>query len=246
VVRAAYGVPTEGQPKSLDDFATQADLNADRAIMDVIALARPDDTRIGEETGTVVGSNSRRWLVDPLCGTLNFAARTPLAAVNVALVDGASHVASVSVDPLADELFWSDGRGAFGRRDGVDVGLFPSAESRLVDVNCDGPTDAPFLGPQLIADAVFRSVFAPRVISTTLAVAWVAAGRRAAYVSDGWFTDNVHFAAGLGLCQSARCVITDLAGGALGAGRGLVVAADAVTHTRLLGIIRPYLSDLVG
>lgn len=63
-----------------------------------------------------------------------------------------------------------------------------------MDINCDGPLDRPFVGPQLIVDPAFRAGFGPRVISSTLALAWVAAGGRAAYVSDGTFVDNVHFA----------------------------------------------------
>ena len=42
----------------------------------------------GEESGRTGPAADRLWLVDPLCGTLNYAARTPLVAVNVALRDG--------------------------------------------------------------------------------------------------------------------------------------------------------------
>jgi myo-inositol-1(or 4)-monophosphatase len=100
VVRAAYGSALVQHAKGGHDFTTDADLDAEHAILDVIAAARPGDVRIGEESGTVGGSSSRRWLVDPLCGTLNFAAHTPLVAVNVALVD-VSSVAAVSADPIA-------------------------------------------------------------------------------------------------------------------------------------------------
>jgi myo-inositol-1(or 4)-monophosphatase len=246
VVRASYGRHTRRHDKGGHDFATDVDIEAERSIMKVIAAARPGDVRVGEESGQTGDSSSRRWLVDPLCGTLNFAAQTPLVAINVALLDGSSNLASVSVDPIADEMFWTDGRAAFRRRVGVDEPLRPSAGSRLVDVNCDGPTDRPFVGPQLVADGAFRASFSPRVMSTTLAVAWVAAGRRAAYISDGSFEGNVHFAAGIGLCRGVGCVITDLAGGALGTGRGLVAAATAETHSRLIEIIQPHLDRVRG
>jgi len=154
----------------------------------------------------------------------------------------------VSADPISDELFWTDRDGAFVRRDGSDVPLQPSPESRLVDINCDGPIDTPFVGPQLVADQTFRAVFGTRMLSTTLAVAWVAAGRRAAYVSDGigTFADNVHFVAGIELCRSAGCVVTDLIGEPLDTGRGLIVAADAETHVSLVQLIRPHLDEVLG
>lgn len=245
VVRAAYGGILTRHMKSASDFATDADLDAERAILDVIATARPDDRLVGEETGEGGGSGSRRWLVDPLCGTLNFAAQTPLFAVNVALLADSRTLVSVLADPIAGEVFWSDGARATVQRGGNDEPLRPSAESRLVDVNCDGPVDRPFVGPQLLCDPAFRSAFGPRVLSTTLAVAWVAAGRRAAYVSDGMFVDSVHFAAGIGLCRAAGCIVTDLTGGALESGRGLIVAADSVTHERLVDIVRPHLESVL-
>ncbi len=245
VVRAAYGTDLHRHVKSGSDFATDADIKAEQAILAVIEAARPADMRIGEESGVNGGSGARRWLVDPLCGTLNFAAQTPLVAVNVALADDCGSNVAVCVDPIAGEVFWTDGRDAFLRgAGGADTALVPSGESRLVDLNCDGPMDRPFLGPQLATDPEFRSAFGTRVTSTTLAVAWAAAGRRAAYVSDGFFADNVHYAAGITLCRAAGCVVTDLAGGAVEEGRGLLVAADSATHDQVIQMVRPYLADL--
>jgi myo-inositol-1(or 4)-monophosphatase len=242
VVRSTYGRALTRHVKGGRDFVTDADLKAEKAILDAIEDARPDDARFGEESGGSGASlAARRWLVDPLCGTENFAAETPLFAVNVALVERSTVLAAVTADPIPRELFWTDGQGAWRRVDAQDEPLHPSAASRLVDINCDGPVDRPFVGPQLIADPRLRHDYGVRVVSSSLAVAWVAAGRRAAYVSDGSFVDNVHFAAGLALCQTAGCVVTDLAGDPLTKGRGLIVAADAQTHARLVDVVRPHL-----
>jgi hypothetical protein len=51
VVRAAYGAVHVRYSKSGPDFATETDLDAERAIFRVIETARPNDTRIGEESG---------------------------------------------------------------------------------------------------------------------------------------------------------------------------------------------------
>jgi fructose-1,6-bisphosphatase/inositol monophosphatase family enzyme len=242
VVRGLYGTDLTHLDKSPTDFATAADLRAEEAIRRVVTAARPDDTFEGEETGTAEGTSGRRWLVDPLCGTLNFAAHTPVAAVNVALQTPAGVTAAVSADPIADELFWTDGAKAWLRHAGEDSLLAPSPRSLLVEINCDGRGD--FLGAQLIVDPGFRRVFGPRVLSSTLGVAWVAAGRRAAYVTDGRLEGSVHFTAGIAVCQAAGCVVTDLAGGPLHTGRGLVASADEQTHDRLLALVRPHLEAL--
>ncbi|MGK5522901.1 inositol monophosphatase family protein [Micromonospora sp. URMC 107] len=241
VVRDRFDGPLQRFDKSPGDFATTADLESERAILDVLREARPDDAVLGEESGHI-GSRSagRTWLVDPLCGTLNYAARTPLVAVNVALRTGAEVSAAAVADPFAGELFWTGNGRAHVRHEGVDEPLAPSARSRLVDLNLDPPfPNAPaFRAAGMLADAEFTARFGPRVLSTTLAVAWVAAGRRAAYVTDGDVRDSVHFAAGIALCQTAGCVVTGLRGQPLHTGvGGLLVAADAETHAALLAVV---------
>lgn len=241
VVRAMYGASLARFEKSAGDFATTADIEAEKAILDVIRAARPDDAVTGEESGrTGAGRAERMWLVDPLCGTLNYAVRNMLVAVNVALRAGSDITAAAAADPFADEVFWTDGARAYVRRDGVDEQLTPSAASRLVDINLDPPfpNEPGFLAARLLAEPGFRERFRPRVVSTTLAVAWVAAGRRAAYVTDGHLRDSVHFAAGIALCQAAGCVVTGIDGRPphTGAG-GLIVAADQETHAALSELI---------
>jgi myo-inositol-1(or 4)-monophosphatase len=241
VVRARFGTALQRIEKAPMDFATDADIAAEKAIMDVLRAARPDDGYQGEELGgSGTGASGRTWLVDPLCGTANFAVTTPLVAVNVAVCAGDHVLAAASADPLAGEVFWTDGSGAWLRRGAGDQRLAPSAESRLADVNLDPPfpNAGRFRAVAMLADPAFTDAFRPRVLSTTLALAWVAAGRRAAYVTDGHLSGSVHFTAGIALCQAAGCVVTGLAGQPAHAGPGgLVAAADAQTHAALLEII---------
>ncbi|MFD5424021.1 inositol monophosphatase family protein [Streptomyces sp. NPDC127084] len=248
VVRGMYGQRLGRIDKGGGDFATAADVEAEKAIASVIRAARPDDALLGEEGGRQGEAGAvRQWLVDPLCGTLNYAVGNMLVAVNVALREGtgtavATTVAAVA-DPFSGEVFHTDGGAAWVRRDGDgDTQLAPTAATRLVDVNLDPPfPNAPaFRAVEMLAEAGFVERFRPRVVSTTLALAWVAAGRRAAYVTDGRdLSGSVHFAAGIALCRAAGCVITGIDGAPLGpAGRGLVVAADVETHERLMSVIR--------
>ncbi|WP_156756357.1 inositol monophosphatase family protein [Actinokineospora pegani] len=239
VVRRCFGGDVERFDKGGGDFATGVDLAAEFAIREVLREARPGDAVVGEEYGG--GSGSRTWLVDPLCGTLNYAARTPLVAVNVALRVGDLVAVAVSADPLSGEAFWTGGAGAFLRRGGVDVAVAPGVGDRLVEVNLDPPfpNGAVFRAGWLLTDDAFISRFHPRVVSTSLALAWVAAGRRAAYVTDGLLLDSVHFTSGIALCQAAGCVVSNLAGRAVHSGRqGLVAAADVQIHRELVDLVR--------
>ena len=242
IVAARFRSDLQRIDKGGGDLATDVDLAAEAAIVAVLRARRPDDAVLGEESGRHVGGSGRLWLIDPLCGTLNYAAGTGPVAVNVALRSGstpdATDLAAAVADPVAGDLYWAGPDGAGLQRGGEDGPVGPDPTSRLVDVNLDAPEGPPptwVLG--LLGDAGFWSAFRGRVVSSSIALAWVADGRRAAYVTDGDVRDSVHFAAGIALCRAAGCVVTDLAGGPVASGDGLVAAADGATSDRLLALI---------
>jgi myo-inositol-1(or 4)-monophosphatase len=242
VIRARLGTAYEIHAKVGQDFATDVDIDAERAARNVLSERRPFDQVVGEELGGEHEPGRRTWLVDPLCGTVNYAAGLPLVAVNVALVDeGGAVTAAVQADPFAREAFWTAGAGAWSRNpDGQDRPLRADAASGLVSVDCE--PSARSLAGRLLVDPGFPDHLRPRVLSTTLALAWVAAGRMAAYLTEGAVHRSVHFAAGVALCEAAGAVVTDLGGAPLLEGAdGLVVAADADMHQLLLSLAAPLL-----
>jgi myo-inositol-1(or 4)-monophosphatase len=240
VVRNRFGTPLTRIGKGAGDFATDVDIEAERTIIELLVANRPADRVVAEESGQVGDPGAvRRWLVDPLCGTLNFAAGTGPVAVNVALChgdgDGDGVVAAAVADPFAGVVDWTDGVVSCRRSNGQDHGLEPSATSRLVDLNVDAGLDQPRpTTVALLADAEFAAMFGPRIVSTSLALAWVASGQRAAYVTDGDLAGSVHFTAGIALCMAAGCVVTNLEGAPVHTGEGgLIAAADTATHETL-------------
>src|SRR5262245_59197328 len=248
-VRRYFRAPVARHAKEGTDFATDADLEAEAIIREVLTRHRPGDAQLGEEHGASGPDSPRRWLVDPLCGTRNFAAGLPLVATNVALSVVGEVVAGASGDPVMGETYWFDGDGARVRRDDGDAVLVPTADSMILDVNLDGSHDYLLRMLALLGDRRVWERFQTRVVSTTLGLAWVAGGRHAAYLTEGDLRDNVHFAAGIGLCRAAGCVVTDLDGlpidtgqvDAPGRRRGLLAAADEATHAALLAVARDVL-----
>lgn len=222
VVRDWYGRPLTRQAKSATDFATEADVEAEQAIKAAIRAVRPDDAFLGEEGGLDGDPAAERtWLVDPLCGTLNFAAQNPLVGVNVALSTPDGVAAAAVADPFSGEVFRTDDA------------LSPSPLTRLVDIDVNDPAWT----ARLLATEAFASRFGVRVLSTSLAAAWVAVGRRAGYLQRWADPASVHFAAPIALCRAAGCLVTDLDGGPLHPDGGLVLAADADTHAALLAAV---------
>jgi myo-inositol-1(or 4)-monophosphatase len=245
VVRERAGTTLRHLDKGAGDFATDADIEAEHAMLTLLRRERPRDVVLGEETGrTGAGDGSRMWLLDPLCGTLNYAVGMRVVAVNVALRINGECAAAAVADPFSGELFWTDTTGAFSRTGEQDAPLHPTARSALIDLNLDPPfPNAPaFRAVTMAGDPDFTARFRPRVVSTSIALAWVATGQRAGYLTDGDPRESVHFAAGLAVCEAAGCMVTDLGGQAWTRGPGgLLVAADAETHAALLQIVRKYL-----
>ncbi len=77
--------------KDIANLVSDADLEAERAIVAVIRRAFPDHAVLGEEEHHAATDAPHLWVVDPLDGTNNFAHKIPHVAVSVAYVrDGRS------------------------------------------------------------------------------------------------------------------------------------------------------------
>src|SRR5206468_4182618 len=72
--RAAHRVAFKGQTTNL---VTEMDERAEELIVGRLASAFPDDTILAEERGAAPGRSGRRWIVDPLDGTTNYAHGLP-------------------------------------------------------------------------------------------------------------------------------------------------------------------------
>jgi histidinol-phosphatase len=100
--------------KADDSPVTAADREAEAVIRERIAAEFPDDTIVGEETGTSVGTSGYLWAVDPIDGTKTFIAGVPLYTTLIGLLANDRAVAGVVHAPAVDEMVYaSAGRGAW-------------------------------------------------------------------------------------------------------------------------------------
>jgi len=92
---------------------TQADREAEQAIIEVLGRAFPEFGFLGEEFGAK-GPTERRWIIDPIDGTRNFVRRIPVWATLIALEEDGEVTAGVVHNPLTDEMYRARrGGGAF-------------------------------------------------------------------------------------------------------------------------------------
>jgi myo-inositol-1(or 4)-monophosphatase len=95
------------------DVVTEADRAAEAAAVAVLRRHRPDDGLLGEE-GTDTRGDGRRWVIDGVDGTVNFANRLSGGWCSaVALEDEHGPKAAAIYDPATGELHAAErGRGA--------------------------------------------------------------------------------------------------------------------------------------
>jgi histidinol-phosphatase len=114
-----------------------ADLAVERTLIDQIHRLAPSDAILSEEAGQI-GMGRRRWILDPIDGTVAFLAGQDAWGTHVALeVDGELHVAIIT-RPVAGRRWWGvRGQGAYtdtgDTADRLGRPLAVSAVSSLAD-----------------------------------------------------------------------------------------------------------------
>ncbi len=92
---------------------TQADREAEQAIVAIVRSAFPEIGVLGEEFGAH-GPSERRWIIDPIDGTKNFVRRIPVWATLIGLEEEGEIVAGVIHNPVTGELYTArQGGGAY-------------------------------------------------------------------------------------------------------------------------------------
>ena len=92
---------------------TQADREAEQAIVEILSRAFPGFGVLGEEFGSR-GSGDVRWIIDPIDGTKNFVRGIPIWATLIALEERGEVTVGVVHNPVTGDLYTARrGAGAF-------------------------------------------------------------------------------------------------------------------------------------
>jgi myo-inositol-1(or 4)-monophosphatase len=93
------------QHKGDIDLVTEADLAAERLIIERIRSYHPRHAILAEEAGDSAHVSDYKWVIDPLDGTTNYAHGYPCFCVSIGLEYKGELVLGVVYDPVLDELF---------------------------------------------------------------------------------------------------------------------------------------------
>ncbi len=219
------------------DLVSDADLESEKAIGDLIRQAYPDHELLGEEELDGSVDAEHLWIIDPLDGTNNFAHGIPHFAVSIAYYHQGKPQVGVVLNPARDDLYTATkGGGAF--HNGKQVGVCDSETLGQTFVGCGFYYDrGAMMRSTLDAIEEFFShdIHGIRRFGTAaLDLCQVGSGQFGAffeYLLSPW-----DFAAGVLFVQEAGGKITDACGNPLPLEKTSVVASNGKLHPTVIQI----------
>ena len=182
--------------KGPNDFVSNADLKAEKIIIEELKKARPYYSIISEEDGSEMNKDKNNtWIIDPIDGTTNFLHGVPHFAISIALRFGDEIVSGLIYDPIKNEMFYAEkDNGAFFNNQRIRVSKKKELTSCLFATGGISKIDI---------DLPLR-----KSGSAALDIAYVAAGRY-----DGYFQNDLRLwdiAAGIIIIKEAGGIINEI------------------------------------
>ena len=225
--------------KKGNDFATEVDLAIERQVVEALESATGIGAH-GEEFGGADLDSPLVWVLDPIDGTFNYAAGSPMAAILLGLLRDGEPVAGLTWVPFADQRYTAVLGGPLYANGIAQPNLGrPDMAHSIIGI---GTFNVDWGGryPGRYRLAVFE--YLSRVCSklrmhgaTGVDMAYVAAGILGAAISFG---DHIwDHAAGVALVRAAGGVVTDLSGDEWTAPSRSAVAAAPGMHEQVMEIL---------
>lgn len=240
----AAPIPISGRKTSRSDVVTAADTEAEAFIVQELRARWPEHHIVGEEgggQGAAAATAPYHWFVDPIDGTVNFAAKLPHFCTSIALAtpDRRPQL-GVVYDPVRKELFTAvAGKGA--HLNGQPIAVTSTAALNDAVVSTGFPYDKHANPDNNLREwaAFLQHIRGERRLgSAALDLSWVAAGRL-----DGYWEKDLKpwdAMAGMLIAREAGGVVTDYQGGnePQGMDRGRYVASNGRIHAAMLAVLR--------
>ena len=234
ILNRLFGKVKEIEKKGEIDLVTEADLQSEKIILDIISRSFPQDSILTEEAGAFNHLSERVWIIDPLDGTTNFAHNFPVFAISIALQVEGELVLGVANSPRTNEQFEAvKGMGAFLNKKPIRVSQTNTLQDSLLVTGF--PYDVhenPDRVMGLLHKMIVRAQGIRRPGSAVIDLCYVAAG-----IFEGFWEERLHpwdTAAGAILVQEAGGKVTTCEGEPFTPFLKSIVAANPHIHEAML------------
>lgn len=254
VLSSYFRTALEVRNKAIADMVSEADVQSEQAIADVIRTAFPDHAIWGEEeAGSQDYSASWReqphlWVVDPLDGTTNFVHQIPHFAVSIGYYQHGIGQAAVVLNPATSQRFHAvRGQGAW-------LSSPEYSEPVALRVNAETELDQTLVGVGFyydrgelmqrtlaaVAEFFQANIHGIRRFGTaSLDLCQVAAGRYGVFIE--YILSPWDFAAGRIIVEEAGGRVTTCDGAPLPLQKSTLLASNGHLHDASLDITRRHL-----
>jgi len=244
ILRDLYGKPHRIRHKGNIDLVTEADLAAEKTILEILHKNPHDADILSEESVKPdnLDTDGSVWIIDPLDGTTNFAHNFPWFGVSIAYFSEGKSLAGVIYCPLQDELFCASREGgAWLNNNPIQVSRVKHRQDALVATGF--PYDIQDRPDEIMATlkAVIPKVQGiRRPGAAALDLAYLACGRLDAF----WEVDLKPWdtAAGQLLVEEAGGIITSFHGGSFSPFIPEILASNGTIHLQLIEILKEFSS----
>lgn len=193
LLQERFGGPAAGvsTKSSSTDLVSDADREAERAIVERIRQDRPSDAILGEEGGSQQGGREGgglRWVIDPLDGTTNYLWGIPHWCVSIAVEDARGALVGVVHDPCRGETYWAvRGGGAHCGDQALRLADAPTPQldHALIATGFNYDRDHRRQQGEQVAAVLAQVRDIRRCGAAALDLAWLAAGRLDGYYESG-------------------------------------------------------------
>ncbi len=235
----------EVEQKGHNDFVSEADRAAEKAIISCILKHYPEHAILAEESG-VQGESDTIWIIDPLDGTTNYLHGFPVFCVSIGVQVNGRMEHGVVYDPLRQELFTaSRGQGAHleGRR--IRVSGQKNIERALIGTGFPFRQADQEIGPylQMLGKVVHATSGVRRPGAAALDLAYVAAGRLDAFWETGLAPWDL--AAGSLLIRESGGIVSGLDGSENFLETGHILTGTPKIYKDLAKLCAPEIAKLV-
>jgi len=228
--------------KGTSDLVSEADVSAEKLILDCLGEAFPDHVVLAEESRTELQGTSipeHLWVVDPLDGTTNFAHGIPHFAVSIAYYRNGAAECGVVYNPARNDWYIvARGAGAWFQNERMQVGSQQTLTDCLVGLGFYYDRGTMMEATLATIHQLFQTgIHGIRRFGTAaLDLAHVARGFYGAYFE--YQLSPWDFAAGRLLVEEAGGRVTTASGEELGLCKGSVLASNGFLHPKMLEIIQ--------
>lgn len=226
--------------KKGNDFATEVDLAIERQVVEALVAATGIGVH-GEEFGGAPVDTPWVWVLDPVDGTFNYAAGSPMAAILLGLLHHGDPVAGLTWLPFIDERYTAVTGGPLMKNGVPRPRLAPAklADSLVGVGTFSADSRGRFPGRYRLAVLENLSRVSSRLRmhgSTGIDLVYVADGILGGAISFGGHVWD--HAAGVAQVRAAGGVVTNLAGKPWTPAARSVLAAAPGVHDEILEFLR--------